>query len=38
MSEAATAAADPTPILAAHQSMKGDPRWGVPIVVSDKGV
>lgn len=28
----------PTPIFAAHQSMKGDPRCGVPILVRDKGV
>lgn len=28
----------PTPMFAAHQSMNGDPRCGVPIDVSDKGV
>ena len=28
----------PTPMFAAHQSMNGDPRCGVPIDVRDKGV
>ena len=28
----------PTPIFAAHQSMNGEPRCGVPIDVRDKGV
>lgn len=34
----AVAAVVPTPIFAAHQSINGDPRCGVPIDVSDSGV